>query len=198
MCKTNGCTQNCSCDEKHFTSEINYDGAKIPCLDPEGTIRPPYTGLNTFLQYLATKLCDLIALGGIPGDAFTYETINEVSASLTGSAGATSSVTSVTAWAMKNGKYHTVNYDVELLVNGSIGQGLVLDIDLTTYLTNTINNNYFNSIYFEPFSAVILPQTRYMTAASGQKKLVSSSYKLNDTHTDTVINIYGQISFYEF
>jgi len=135
---------------------------------------------------------------GIPGDAFTYETIDEVSASLTGSAGAASSVTSVTAWAMKNGKYHTVNYDVKLLVNGSIGQGLVLDIDLTTYLTNTIKNHYFNSIYFEPFNAVILPQTRFMTAASGQKKLISSSYKLDDAHIDTVINVYGQISFYEF
>jgi len=211
MSCSKGCTNSCSCEnEKTFSSLVNYDGAKIPCIDVKGAIKPPFTNLNVVIELIAAKVCELIALGGVPGPAgtngtngtngtdFSYQTIPGISALLSGSASATSSVTSITAYAMKNGKYHTVNYNVALLVTGNIGEGLVLDIDLTTYLTNSINNHYFNSIYFEPLNFTILPKTRYMTAASGQKKLVSSSYLLDDVHLNTVINVYGQISFYEF
>jgi hypothetical protein len=61
MCK-NGCSNSCSCENtKEFTSNINYDGNTIPCLDINGDIKPPYTGLNALLDLITTKLCELNA-----------------------------------------------------------------------------------------------------------------------------------------
>ena len=62
MCK-NGCSNSCSCENtKEFTSNINYDGNAIPCLDTKGTIIPPYSGLNDLLQLMTEKLCQLSSL----------------------------------------------------------------------------------------------------------------------------------------
>lgn len=55
-----GCNGDCSCDDnKYFTSEINYDGALIPCIDVLGEVKPPYTGLNKVLELINQKVCEL-------------------------------------------------------------------------------------------------------------------------------------------
>lgn len=54
------CTKKCGCEEKLFTSDINYDGSSIPCLDVLNTIKPPYSGLNSVLNLIVAKLCELI------------------------------------------------------------------------------------------------------------------------------------------
>jgi len=53
------CTKKCGCEDKIFSSGVNYDGAAVPCLDLAGNIIPPYTGLNDLLELMAQKLCEL-------------------------------------------------------------------------------------------------------------------------------------------
>jgi len=54
------CNGDCSCnDNKYFTSEINYDGASIPCIDVLGEVKQPYTGLNKVLELINQKICEL-------------------------------------------------------------------------------------------------------------------------------------------
>jgi len=62
-----GCSKKCNCDKKIFTKDINYDGTVASCLDPEGTLCPPYSSFNAYLELLGAKLCELIAMGGIVG-----------------------------------------------------------------------------------------------------------------------------------
>ena len=64
-----GCTKKCNCDKKIFTKDIYYDGIVPNCLDPESTLCVPYNSVNKYLELLGSKLCELIAMGGIPGPA---------------------------------------------------------------------------------------------------------------------------------
>lgn len=73
MCQ-NGCTNSCSCENtKEFTSNINYDGNTVPCLDLTGSIHPPYSSLNELLELITTKVCqlDATAAQGPQGDPGT-------------------------------------------------------------------------------------------------------------------------------
>lgn len=56
------CTKKCGCEDKIFSSGVNYDGAAVPCLDVENEIKPPYVGLNALLQLITTKICQLSSL----------------------------------------------------------------------------------------------------------------------------------------
>lgn len=61
MCQCgSGCTNSCSCsNEKVFTSQINYDGNLLPCID--NNINVPYYALNELLFQINERICELNA-----------------------------------------------------------------------------------------------------------------------------------------
>ena len=241
------CTKECGCDSKHFSSEINYDGAAVPCLDISGIIKPPYTNLNVLLELIAAKLCQLdqtAAAGngidniawisntlgpinspggtdtytitftdtttttfdvyngtngtnGTNGDAFVLEAPAGITAGLTGVAGGTSSVSSISSsGANVSGKYYTLNINGQLNVTGNTGETLGIDIDLSAYLPSNIANTCYSAIVFDP---VVTPSLFNFTSpifglVSGQALKVNN-FPIPDNYAGELVNFFFQISF---
>lgn len=194
MCKTNGCTQSCGCDEKHFTSEINYDGAKIPCLDPEGTIKPPYTSLNTFLQYLATKLCDLIALGGVPG-SIDWATVGGTGVVSGTGSGTVNSLVLHYGVAGLTGKTFFVNFYANVSVTGNIGDTIILDFDISGALPSNISGTTYQTICNMDIVATPIqpPLMSRASALVGTKTLQVNAIKLPANYVNELMVVVGQI-----
>ena len=134
---------------------------------------------------------------GTNGTSFTYDFYNSSVITLNGAAAAGSSVNTFNVISLTNGKFHTVNYFIQLNVNGSIGDYLGVEIDLSAHLSNNVNTNYYNVASFDIPTVYSPPEIRRSIAPSSNKKITINAYELPANHTDQIVYVFGQISFYE-
>jgi len=209
MSCSKGCTNSCSCEnEKTFSSLVNYDGAKIPCIDVEGAIKPPFTNLNVVIELIAAKVCELIALGGVPGPAGTngtngtngdlgvtwaYES-NSVGSSVSGGT-ATGTVNGAEWRYGVSDKTFFINFKYSLSVTGNIGDTLALDIDLQHILPTDIIADDFESIAHIECTAVPIqpPLVTRATAVASTKQMIVQAVELTANYVNEPLVVRGQI-----
>lgn len=163
-----GCTKKCNCDKKYFTKDIYYDGAIPDCLDPESNLCVPYNSVNRYLELLGSKLCELIAMGGIEGpqgpqgepgepgvDGNTCALNIEIEPSYGGGGslnGLTSSV---------SGGSGTYTYSWSIVQSPYIGHTIISGSNTDTIITDWLGNYIVGGTSDEPLIQFIIYSTLF-------------------------------------
>jgi hypothetical protein len=198
------CTKKCDCEKKIFTSDLNYDGPKVPCIDPLGTICPPYSSFNDYLNIITEKVCEILALGGVPGAQGIQGVqgdpgpnivwIPTASPTIVINSGTVTSVELFkTISYSKIGKTFFFNIDVQLSLTGFLANIANFTIDFTSVLGGDTFSSGSSVVQFYPnANSQIYRATSGLNAGTGLSTGVINFVQLPKNSTAETYSIISQ------